>query len=225
MYPRTRELPKLLLPIAGRPFAHHLLRRLAHSGFDEVILCIGHLGFMIRDEIGDGSDFGLRVHYSDEGNQRLGTAGAIRAALPMLAPSFLVTYGDSYLPFVYAGPLDDLDANPEAEGTMAVYRNEDQWDDSNCEVTGELVVRYEKRKKDEPRDPKLNHIDYGAMALRREVILGLPEGASDLSALQRELAQKKQLRAYLADKRFYEIGSEAGYQELSALLAELEDIA
>ena len=46
---------------------------------------------------------------------------------------------------------------------------------------GDLVVRYEKRPRDAPRDPAVRHIDYGATALRREVIAALPEG------LRREL--------------------------------------
>lgn len=218
MFPRTRDLPKFLLPVAERPFGHHLLARLAGSGYDEVVLCIGHLGGLIREDIGDGGAFGLRVLYSDEGEERLGTAGALRKAAASLRPRFLVTYGDSYLPFDYAGPLDDLEAHPEARGTMSVYRNEDRWDDSNCEVSGDLVVRYEKRKPGAPRDERLDHIDYGAIALDREVVLALPEGPSDLAVVQRDLARAGLLRAFSAARRFYEIGSEAGYQELEALL-------
>ena len=157
MYPRTKDFPKLLLPVAGRPFAHYLLRRLAASGYDEALLCIGHLGWMIREEIGDGSIFNMRIFYADEGETRLGTAGAIRAALPMLRPTFLVTYGDSYLPFDYAGPLDDLDEHPEAEGTMAVYQNKDLWDDSNTEVEGDLVIRYEKQNEKQSADKTTKH--------------------------------------------------------------------
>ena len=145
----------------------------------------------------------------------------------MLRPTFLVTYGDSYLPFDYAGPLDDLDEHPEAEGTMAVYQNKDLWDDSNTEVEGDLVIRYEKQNEKlsaGKKDKTFDHIDYGAIALRRSVFMALPEGPADLSRIQSELANAKKLRAHLADKRFYEIGSEAGYQELSALLsAEMEE--
>jgi NDP-sugar pyrophosphorylase family protein len=222
MYPLTRDLPKFLLPVAGEPFAHHLLRRLSEAGFSRVVLCIGHLGEMIQDALGDGAAFGLRVSYSDEGEARLGTAGALRNALPALESAFLVTYGDSYLPFDYRAPLADLLAHPEALGTMAVYRNEDQLDASNCEVSQHLVLRYEKRRVHDERDPALTHIDYGAIALRREVIAALPPGPYDLAIIQRDLAAQGRLRAHHAKTRFYEIGSAEGYRDLDALLSSPE---
>lgn len=242
MYPRTRDVPKFLLPIAGRPFGHHLLARLAEASYEEVVLCIGHLGDAIREDIGDGAAFGLRVVVADEGETRLGTAGALRRALPYLGETFLLTYGDSYLPFDYAAPLTDLEAHPEARGTMSVYRNEDRWDDSNCEIGASRVIRYQKRKPGEARDvvdawgsgspdgalrpkPRLDHIDYGAIALRREVVAALPEGPNDLAPVLTALAAEGALRALVVTQRFYEIGSEAGFHELEAHLGARAEVS
>lgn len=224
MLPRTERVPKLLLNVAGRPFGARLLERIAACGFDEVVLCIGHLGALIRDALGDGAAFGVRLLYSDEGEARLGTAGAIRLARPHLAETFLVTYGDSYLPFDYAAPLRDLRAHPEALGTMAVYRNADQLDASNTVVSEDRVVRYEKRAAGAPRDPEMDHIDYGATALRREVVDPLPERIPlDFSTIQRDLAAAGSLRAHVATRRFYEIGSEPGLRDLEALFVNGEE--
>ncbi len=211
MLPRTERVPKILLPVAGRPFAAWLLDRLAAAGFEEGLLCVGHLGDEVWRALGDGRAFGLRLAYAEDGERLLGTAGALRRALPALAPTFLVTYGDSYLPFDYMAPLRDLRAHPEALGTMAVFRNDDRFDRSNTAVAGDRVLRYEKRPCDAPPDPSLDHIDYGATALRRDVVATLPEGeARDLSAVQRELAAAGSLRALAADRRFFEIGSAQG---------------
>ena len=202
MLPRTERIPKFLLPVAGRPFGAWLLDRLAEAGYADVILCVGHLGESIRDEFGDGAALGLRVRTVDEGDHLRGTAGALRLALPLLAPTFLVTYGDSYLPFDYAAPLVDLRAHPEALGTMAVYPNADAFDASNSEVRGDRVLRYAKRKAGDPRDPALDHIDYGAIALRREVVAALPEDAvRGLDTIQAELAAAGRLRAQVAAER------------------------
>jgi NDP-sugar pyrophosphorylase family protein len=214
MLPRTERVPKLLLPVAGRPFAAWLLERLAAAGFDEALLCIAHLGEMIREKISDGEALGISVRYADEGPVLLGTAGALRRALPDLAPTFLVTYGDSYLPFDYAAPLADLDAHPGALGTMAVYKNEDRWDRSNTQIQGDRVVHYQKRARDAAPDPAIDHIDYGATALRREVIAALPEGVTmGLDTVQTDLAARGVLRAFPAYRRFFEIGSPAGLLE------------
>jgi NDP-sugar pyrophosphorylase family protein len=219
--PRTLTTPKFLLPVAGRPFGAWLLERLAGAGYSRALLCIAHLGEQIRAAIGNGSAFGIEVRYADEGDRLLGTAGAIRLAAGELAPTFLVTYGDSYLPFDYAAPLRTLAERPDADGVMAVFKNEGRWDKSNTEVRqderGDLWVgRYEKGKD----DPRLDHIDYGATALRREVIMRVPENVPwGLDQIQAELAQSHRLRAHLAHARFFEIGSEAGLSELDRQLS------
>jgi MurNAc alpha-1-phosphate uridylyltransferase len=213
---RTRQLPKALLPIAGKPFLAWQMQALARSGFSEVVLCIAHLGAQIREFLGDGAAFGVTVAYSEDGPERLGTGGALRRALPLLAASFLVTYGDSYLPFDYAAPLRDLDAHPEALGTMSVFENDGAWDSSNSEVRDDTVVRYEKGSS----DAALRFIDYGALALRRSVLAERPADVHfGLDQVQTELARAGQLRAYAASERFYEIGSELGLRELEAKLA------
>jgi MurNAc alpha-1-phosphate uridylyltransferase len=223
MLPRTERVPKILLPVAGRPFAAWLLERLAAAGFDEARICIAHLGEQVRDAIGDGRAAGIAVRYADEGPSLLGTAGALRRALPDLAPTFLVTYGDSFLPFDYAAPLADLDRHPEALGTMAVFRNDDRWDRSNTRIEGDRVVAYRKRARDAAPDPAVDHIDYGATALRREVIAALPDGvAIGLDAVQQDLAARGVLRALPAPRRFFEIGSPEGLADLEAELTRHE---
>lgn len=97
MRPLTNDLPKYLLPVAGAPFAHHQLTLLRSQGFSDVVLCIGHLGDQIREFVGDGGQWGLRVRYSDEGSVQQGTRSALVRALPLLAAEFATVYGDSYL--------------------------------------------------------------------------------------------------------------------------------
>jgi MurNAc alpha-1-phosphate uridylyltransferase len=216
MRPRTLTTPKLLLPVADRPFGAWLLERLARAGYRQAVLCIAHLGDQIRSVLGDGREFGIDIVYADEGPTLLGTAGAIRRAASLLEPNFLVTYGDSYLPFDYAAPLELLGSSPDADGVMAVFKNEGRWDQSNTivridEKGGEWVERYQKNS----NDARFDHIDYGATALRRDVILAVPEGAPwGLDRIQADLSARKRLRAYLAHARFFEIGSETGLLEL-----------
>lgn len=215
LHPRTLRVPKSMLPVAGRPFVDWQLEALQRSGYDEVILCVGHLGATIIDHVGDGLRYGVRATYSEDGPRLLGTAGALRKALPLLEETFLVTYGDSYLPFDYAAPLADLREHPDASATMSVYANQGRWDASNCQVEGERVVRYQKGSP----DPALDHIDYGAIALRRSVIAELPaDEPADLAALQARLASSGRLRAYAASERFFEMGSEQGLLALEAHL-------
>jgi NDP-sugar pyrophosphorylase family protein len=213
MRPATLTIPKSMLEVAGRPFVDWQLERLGACGLVDVVMCVAHLAEVIEAHVGDGARFGVRVRWAHEGPHLLGTAGAIRAALPMLAPSFLVTYGDSYLPFDYAEPLRILAAHADCDGVMSAFPNHGAWDASNTEVdaAGEWVKRYEKGTS----DPALDHIDYGATALKREIIAALAPGQkAGLDAIQHDLARQRRLRACVARERFFEIGSPGGLAEL-----------
>jgi N-acetyl-alpha-D-muramate 1-phosphate uridylyltransferase len=215
MRPHTLTIPKSMLLVAGRPFVDWQLERLVAAGLRDVVMCVAHLGEQIRAHVGDGAALGARVVWSEEGPTLLGTAGALRAALPLLHESFLVTYGDSYLPFDYAEPVRVLQAHADCDGVMAVFKNEGRWDTSNVTTDGVWVLRYEKNAPDPDRKPAFDHIDYGATALRRDVIARLSSGEpAALDALQRDLAARKRLRASLAHERFFEIGSPEGLAEL-----------
>jgi NDP-sugar pyrophosphorylase family protein len=217
MRPQTLNVPKSMLEVAGRPFVDWQLERLAACGIRDVVMCIAYLGEQIRAHVGDGSRFGVRAEWAEEGPVLLGTAGAVRAALPLLAETFLVTYGDSYLPFDYAEPLRVLERHGDCSGVMAIFKNEGHWDTSNVMTDGVWVQRYEKGAGSSDR--AFDHIDYGATALRREVVAELAPGqVRGLDELQRDLARQKRLRACLAHERFYEIGSPEGMAELDQYL-------
>jgi len=213
---RTRTLPKSLIPVAGRPFIAWQLERIAVCGFERVVVCTGHLGSQIRAFVKDGSAFGLEVAYADDGPELLGTGGALAAALPLLAACFVVTYGDSYLPFDYRSPLRALAESPHDEGCLAVLHNRGRWDDSNTRVDGDRVLAYRKN----PNDSRFDYIDYGALALRSGVLGSFTSQRKfGLDWVQSELAARGTLRAKHARERFYEIGSETGILELEAHLA------
>jgi NDP-sugar pyrophosphorylase family protein len=215
MRPRTLTIAKAMLEIAGRPFIDWQLEKLAACGYDDVVMCIAFLGEQIEEHVGDGARFGLRVRYSNEGPTLLGTAGALRVALPLLDPAFLVTYGDSYLPFDYAEPLRVLRDHDDCDGAMSVFPNEGRWDASNVKTDGVWVLAYEKGTK----DPAFDHIDYGALALRRELIAELPERERrGLEEIQAQVARAGRMRAVVARERFYEIGSPEGLAALDAKL-------
>lgn len=219
MLPRTERVPKVLLDVAGRPFVAWLLERLCACGYDDVVMCVGHLGSMVQDEVGDGARYGLRVRWVDEGSKLRGTGGALVFAreLGLLDDDFLVTYGDSWLPFDYGAPLQKLRARPELEAVMAVFANDSQWDASNVELTGDLdrVARYEKGGK----DAALRYIDYGATALRRRALDDRADGAVfGFDVVQHALAARGVMGATVAADRFFEIGSPQGLADLEAHL-------
>jgi len=89
------DQPKVLAPVAGRPFLSYLMDQLISAGFRQVILCTGYKGEQIRAAFGDQYK-GLDIRYSQE-PEPLGTGGALRFGLPLISTeSVLATNGDSY---------------------------------------------------------------------------------------------------------------------------------
>lgn len=211
--PVTATTPKSLVPVAGEPFLAHQLRRLRTSGLREVVLCTGHLGNQIEDFAGDGSRFGLDIAYSHDGNQPLGTGGALRAALPLLGSRFLVMYGDSWL----TQPIEPvwrafLDSGKPA--LMTVFRNNNKWGASNVDFHEGAVLRYDKTH----AAPDLHYIDYGLEALDASVIANRIAPAFDLSEVWSGLAEYGLLAGFESARRFYEIGTIPGLRETEAYL-------
>lgn len=95
MRPLTDTTPKPLLLVAGKPLILHTLEKLRKAGFNDIIINLAHLGEQIIDYLNDGSQFGVNISYSNEGEEGLETAGGIINALPLLGDRpFLVINGD-----------------------------------------------------------------------------------------------------------------------------------
>jgi NDP-sugar pyrophosphorylase family protein len=212
--PLTEKIPKVLLPVAGKPFLAHQLELLRGQGLRRVVLCLGHLGEMVVQEFGDGRDWGMQLAYSFDGPKLLGTGGALRQALPELGEEFFVLYGDSYLTTPFA-PVAEFFERSGQPGLMTVYRNEGRFDTSNVVFRGGRIVIYDKKA----RLPEMRHIDYGLSMFRAGVFREWPAGeAFDLADVMQRLVARGQLAGFEVPGRFYEIGSPAGLAELEALL-------
>jgi len=215
------SVPKTLLPVAGRPFADHQLAWLADRGATDVVYCIGHLGEQIRDHVGDGGRWGLRVTYVDEGARLRGTAGALRLAYEQgaLAEDFAVLYGDSYLRVELRAAFASY-RERQLDVLMTVFRNEGRFDRSNAALGDDGLVRYDKAVAD-PEAEGMHHIDYGLSVIRRDAVMPLiPTGAVlDLAEVYARLSREGRVAGLEVADRFFEIGSRSGIAELEARLA------
>jgi NDP-sugar pyrophosphorylase family protein len=91
----TREIPKPMLPLNGRPMLAYVLGNLKRNGVSEVMINLHFKPEIIQDHFGDGQTSGLRLSYSHE-PQLLGTAGGVKQVETYFAgePEFLIHYGD-----------------------------------------------------------------------------------------------------------------------------------
>lgn len=212
--PITQTIPKSLVEIAGKPFIHHQLKYLNEQGIKSVVLCIGYLGEMIEQFVGNGSHWGIDVKYSSDGPSLLGTGGALKLALPLLGEQFFILYGDSYLPIDFSNVEKTYIASGK-KGLMTILKNQNRWDMSNVEFDAGKVIEYNKTV----IRPQMHYIDYGLGIVQSAVLQAYPaEQSFDLSKVYNDLSLDGELAGYEVFERFYEIGSHQGMMDTQAYL-------
>ena len=209
----TRDRPKSMIEIEGKPFLEYKLDLLRRSGVKNIALCLGHAGEQIEKHFGNGSKFGISIKYSFE-DKLLGTAGALKKAEALLDDTFFSMYGDSYI-FVDISHVISYFKSQNKLALMTVYKNYDQYDRSNTVVKGNLVKKFSKKEK--TRD--MVYIDYGAIILRKEALKMIPDSQFySLDDLLPRLIEMDELLAFEVRERFYEIGSPQGLKEFERYL-------
>jgi NDP-sugar pyrophosphorylase family protein len=209
LYPLTKKIPKSMVKIGGKPFLEYQLDLIKKNGISDVVLCVGYKGNQIRKYFRNGKKWGLRIKYSSDGKRLLGTGGALKKAEPLLEDTFLVMWGDSYLPFNFRKAIEFFKKHNKL-GLLTVYKNENRIEPSNVEVKGNLVKAYSKKRKTK----RMKYIDYGLSIFKKEVLKYIPKNKIyDLSKLNQLLIRKKQLLAFPVKRRFYQIGTPEGLKE------------
>ena len=82
LQPTTYNKPKALVEVGGKPLLEHLIRRLAASGFDQIIINVHHFASQIIDFLQNNNNFGIEITISDESARLLDTGGGLKKAAP-----------------------------------------------------------------------------------------------------------------------------------------------
>lgn len=204
----TRDVPKPMIPIGGRPYLERVLESFAATGLQDFVLLTGYRHEAIEQHFGDGARFGVRIAYSRE-SQPLGTGGALRDARPLLGERFVLTYGDVLRRYDYGRFVRE-----HARNALAVYP---RLTIGNADVAGvpPLVTRYDKRA------PELPYIDAGFSVMQTDTLDLLPEAGpcSFEEIVYATLAARGELEAEVVDHGFHDIGTP---EELARTRAALE---
>ena len=153
LYPLTKNVPKPLVPVAGVPNVVHVIRYLHAYGFEEIAINVHYLPDAIAAALGDGSSFGVRLHYSYE-PELLGSAGAVRKLQPFFGSETFVVVGCDDLTDL---PLDRMLAfhrTRQATASIGLARCEELMDAAQ-ELSGCQLDRLDRglRTRAQPFDP------------------------------------------------------------------------
>jgi len=205
MRPLTDVTPKPLLKVGGIPLIVWHLEKLGHQDFKNVVINIAHLGYEISDALGDGSDWGMNIKYSDEQEEgALESAGGIVKALPLLDDeTFLVLNGDIFTDydFQYHRKL--------ADGILAhliLVPNPEHNPDGDFALDGQKVV--------DAKQYTFSGIGYYSPKL----FDGLPYGKNALAPLLRAAMKEGKVTGELYEGEWLDIGTPERLELLNAQL-------
>jgi NDP-sugar pyrophosphorylase family protein len=123
LQPLTLETPKPLLPVNGVPLLAYILTWLGKNGISEVAINLCHFGDKIKRFVGDGSQFRMKVTYSEEASP-LGTAGGVKKIAHFFDGTFVVAYGDNLTDFDLSSMIR-FHQQKQAAVTLAAFRPPD----------------------------------------------------------------------------------------------------
>ena len=143
--PFTDTNPKPMYPIAGKPYIEHLVLQIKSFGISEVVMLLGYLPDKIMDYLGDGSRYGITLHYvvTDVDSE---TEKRILAAKDLLLDRFLMMYCDNYCPIDYEKLVADFYYN-DALIQITAYTNRDGYTKNNLKLSDVgRVIKYDKKR-------------------------------------------------------------------------------
>ena len=172
----TENIPKPMLRVHNRPVLETHVRRLAAAGVWDIWINLHHAPGAIRDYFGDGSRFGVQIHYSEE-ERLLGTAGALhKVASEFCSGLFFVVYGDNYIELDYGA----LGAGRRGLVTILAHHSDCVGDTGVVEVAADnRILRL--LEKPAPGAGLSHWVNAGVYVCQPAMLDYLPPGESDFA--------------------------------------------
>lgn len=161
----SKAIPKILIPIGGKPLLDHIISNLLKNDINDVIICTGHLGEKVREYV-KTKDFGLKIYISQE-KKPLGTAGALNLIKNELENNFFLLFGDVYFN-VDLKKMYEFHKSNKSAVTAVVHKSTHPKDsnlvelDNNLKITRIVLKPHNLRGKD--------HYNFAAMYLLNKKI-------------------------------------------------------
>ncbi len=205
MRPLTSNIPKPLLPVAGRPFLEHNIEALKSAGIKDIVLLAGWRAQRIREHFGDGKEFGVKIEYIEQ-EERLGTAHAIGLVRDRMDSAFLCLYGDVVIGKESIKGL--VSHQKKVHGSvMALTSVSDPRRYGSIEVADGVV----KDIVEKPEEPLGNLVNAGAYILQPSVFEAIKDtrrsarGEYEITDSFKVLMKREHLYAYLLPEEWIDV--------------------
>lgn len=206
MRPFTYEMPKCLIPVRGKPLLEHTLDLLKKYEIRDIVITIGHLGDKVRNHFGDGSRFGVKITYADQGEGFRGTGGALKVTRNLAGRPFLLFYGD-VLANIDLNDLIDFHKSHGKTMTMALTSVEDSSVWGVVQLHGSQIRDFVEKPKQSQKLSRL--INAGIYVVEPKIFDYFPR--KNIFRLEEDvfpkLAQSDELYGYPFEGQWFDIGT------------------
>ncbi|ERS03131.1 nucleotidyl transferase [Acinetobacter sp. COS3] len=206
MRPLTLNTPKPLLEVGGKPLIVWHIEKLQKIGVTEIVINTAWLGEKLANTLGDGSQFGVTILWSHEG-EGLETAGGIINALPLLGTDpFILVNGDVWTTMDFSTLLDvDLS---DKQAHLVLADNPPQHTKGDFILANDLAYTFEQDQLGEA-------LTYSGVAvLKPQMFVGLENGKRPLAPLLKQAMQQQQVSAEKMQAIWVDVGTPDRLEQL-----------
>lgn len=170
----TREIPKPLLPLLGKPLLEYHVELLRDYGITEIWILVNYLKDSIMQHFGNGAAWNVFIQYYEE-TEPLGTTGGIKAIESHLTEDFLVLYGDVLIN-MDLHRLIQFHQSQKADATLVLHPNDHPYDSDLVELNQQKRITA-FHPKPHPEDEYFrNLVNAGLYVLSPKILNALPSG-------------------------------------------------
>lgn len=171
LLPLTETMPKPALPVLDKPILKYLISSFVSAGITKVFLACGYKAELLKQAVGDGSDMGIEIVYSEE-ETPLGTGGAMKQLESQLDPVFVAANGDAFVDINVAEQIQEH-FRTNALITIALTEVNDPWNYGIARLDGNGRIS-EFKDKPKPEEVFSNYINAGVYVVDRSVLADIP---------------------------------------------------
>ncbi len=212
--PLTENTPKPLLKVGKKPMIHYVLDCLKENGIEEVVINLHYLGDMIRENLGDGKTFGLKIHYIEE-KEILGTGGGIKNAEGFLKDGTFVVINSDIL--VKINLRDALNFHKARHGIATLilrYQDTDKYNNITVDDTQRIIDISGALGTDVTKYRKGTFA--GIHIIEPEIFGYLPSGKSSITECYIKLIKEgKNLFGFFTDSYWRDLGNMDDYLKVN----------
>ncbi len=212
LQPFTYEMPKALLPVAGRALLEHVIALFRQHEIRDLVISVGSLGAKIKEHFGDGSKFGVRLQYLDQAEAESGTAQPVRQAKKLLLNEpFFCYYGD-VLAEINLSDLAEFHLAHHEAATVALtsVAKSSEW--GVVALHGSKILRFQEKPE---VTPGLSHvISAGIYVLNPEIFEAIASRDRSLELdVFPKLASSGRLYGFPFEGKWFDVGTPEIYEQ------------